>query len=86
MHAPAPASFRFKVEPRDVPPRHAARRLGLTTSDFQRALPELLERGFPKPDSTTGNFDLAAIERWMEGRHAEEHKSQDVMLERIARL
>lgn len=63
-------SLRFEVEPGDVPADVAARRLGLTAGDFSVALPELLKRGFPPPDTTTGNFDLEAIDVWRRGRHA----------------
>ncbi len=61
---------RFRVEPRDVPPDAAARRLGLTEAAFRERLPELLDRGFPGPDETTGMFDLDAIDRWRHLRHA----------------
>jgi hypothetical protein len=60
---------RFKVEPRDAPPEIAARRLGKSLSDFQSVLPNLLARGFPAADPDTGNFDLAAIDRWCDARH-----------------
>jgi hypothetical protein len=54
----------FHVEPLDIPPAAAARRLGLTLEDFQKKLPDLLRRGFPAPDETTGNFCLEAVDRW----------------------
>ena len=50
--------MRFRVEPRDVPIEIAARRLGKNTADFKAALPNLLARGFPKPDPDTGHYDL----------------------------
>jgi hypothetical protein len=56
--------MRFRIEPRDVPPEVAARRLGKTFAEFNAALPGLVARGFPQADPTTGNFDLAAIDRW----------------------
>ena len=56
--------MRFHVEPLDVPPAVAARRLGLTLEQFQDKLPDLLCRGFPAPDETTGHFCLEAIDRW----------------------
>lgn len=31
-------------------------------------LPELLARGFPRPDPTTGMYDLVAIDAWMDAR------------------
>jgi hypothetical protein len=61
--------MRFRIEPRDVPPEVAARRLGKTFAEFNAALPDLLARGFPQADPTTGNFDLAAIDRWCDARH-----------------
>jgi hypothetical protein len=54
------AEMRFHIEPRDVPPELAARRLGKTFAEFSAALPGLVARGFPPADPTTGNFDLAA--------------------------
>jgi hypothetical protein len=62
--------MRFRVEPRDIPPEQAARRLGKTLAEFNTALPNLLARGFPAPDRDTGNFDLHAIDRWCDSRHA----------------
>jgi hypothetical protein len=62
--------MRFHVEPRDVPPDIAARRLGKSRADFDAALPNLLARGFPGPDPDTGNFDLQAIDRWCDARHS----------------
>lgn len=46
----------------------AARRLGIAAHIFQQKLPDLLARGFPDPDPTTGNFDLKAIEAWQDSR------------------
>ena len=64
-----PKSMRFRVDPRDVPPDMAARRLGMPLEAFTAALPRLIARGFPAPDSDTGNFDLHAIDRWCDARH-----------------
>lgn len=64
------AALRFHVEPRDVPASAAARRLGLTEAAFREALPNLLGRGFPPADLTTGHFDLDAIDHWRKQRHA----------------
>jgi hypothetical protein len=61
--------MRFKVEIRDVPAALAARRLGQSETQFSEALPELLARGFPKPDPTTGFYDLEAIDAWCSARH-----------------
>ena len=61
--------MRFRVEPRDAPPEQAAKRLGVTLAVFSQALPNLLARGFPAADPDTGNFDLAAIDRWCDARY-----------------
>jgi hypothetical protein len=63
------AEMRFRVEPRDVPPHLAARRLGKTLAQFEALLPKLIARGFPKPDPDTGNFDLDAIDTWRRARY-----------------
>lgn len=62
-------ALRFNVEPRDVPPEKAARRLGLTLERFENLLPQLLRRGFPPSDPDTGNYDLDAIDAWRSSRH-----------------
>jgi hypothetical protein len=62
--------MRFRVEPRDVPPEIAARRLGKSLAEFNAALPNLLARGFPPADPDTGNYDMVAIDRWCDARHA----------------
>jgi hypothetical protein len=61
--------MRFRVEPRDVPPEAAARRLGKTRAEFDELLPRLRARGFPGPDPDTGNYDLDAIDAWRQARH-----------------
>jgi hypothetical protein len=68
---------RFSVEPRDVPAVKAARRLHLTLHEFEEMKNELFGRGFPHPDSTTGMYDLVAIDRWMDGRHHADNKPRD---------
>jgi hypothetical protein len=67
---PLAGHIRFPVEPRDVPPEKAARRLHLTLAEFTAKLPALMDRGFPGPDPTTGMFDLEAIDLWRHARHA----------------
>jgi hypothetical protein len=61
--------MRFHVEPRDIPPAQAARRLGIGSADFEAMLPNLLARGFPAPDPDTGHFDMVAIDKWCDTRH-----------------
>jgi hypothetical protein len=61
--------MRFRVDPRDVPPEKAARRLGQSLAEFNATLPNLIARGFPAADPDTHNFDLHAIDRWCDARH-----------------
>ena len=70
MTAPIPSAVRFKVEPGDVPPEKAARRLHLTLAEFNGVLPKLLARGFPPPDPDTHMYDLEAIDQWRKLRSA----------------
>ena len=67
-HAPSPAQIRYRVEPRDIPAIKAARRMHLSLEEFRAKLPELLSRGFPSADPTTGMYFLPAIDKWMEAR------------------
>ena len=76
--------MRFKVVPRDVPVEVAARRLGKSVPDFKTALSNLLARGFPAADPDTGNFDLEAIDRWCDARHAHLFGGGDLMQARDA--
>ena len=62
-------TIRFPVEPRDVPPEKAARRLHLDLEQFIQLLPRLLSRGFPASDPDTGMYDLDAIDAWRAARH-----------------
>lgn len=62
------ADIRHRVDPRDVPLAKAARRLHLTRDEFRLKLPELIERGFPRPDPTTGHYSLNLIDEWMDAR------------------
>jgi hypothetical protein len=87
--------MRFRIEPRDVPLEVAARRLGKTRAELEAVLPDLLARGFPQADPTTGNFDLAAIDRWCDGRYPhlfgrgaamQAHDARDVVQDRLAKL
>jgi len=87
----AAAQIRFKVEPRDVPPSKAARRLHLTLDEFRQKVAELELRGFPRPDPTTGNYYLTAIDQWMASRTGltafNGPRDDEVLInERIARL
>ncbi len=62
--------MRFHVDPRDVPPHVAARRLGMSEAEFTAVLLKLQARGFPLADPDTGRFDLQAIDQWMDQRSA----------------
>lgn len=90
-------AIRFQVAPRDVPPEKAARRLHLTLAEFDRLKDELFARGFPSPDPTTGNYDLRAIDLWMDSRSnigptidltegVQRRNAADVFKDRTARL
>jgi hypothetical protein len=68
MSAPLASEVRFRVDPGDVPPEKAARRLHLTVEKFNEVLPRLLARGFPAPDPDTGCFALEAIDLWRKMR------------------
>ena len=93
--APRPNAIRFPVDPRDVPPEKAARRLHLTLAEFNEVKAELFTRGFPRPDPTTGNYDLKAIDAWQDARSGlapgltpadVPRNSADGYKERVARL
>jgi hypothetical protein len=62
------ASLRYKIDPRDVPASKVARRLGLTLVEFDRVKDDLFARNFPRPDPTTGNYDLVAVDAWQDAR------------------
>lgn len=66
-----PSDIRYRVDPGDVPADKAARRLHLTPERFAELLPDLLRRGFPAADPTTGMYDLDAIDLWRKGRHGQ---------------
>jgi hypothetical protein len=58
-----------KIEVGDITPAEAGRQMGLTLAQFEHCLPGLLDRGFPPPDPTTGNYDLDAISVWRRSRN-----------------
>jgi hypothetical protein len=62
----------------------------LSLDEFRAKLPELLKRGFPPPDPTTGNYYLPEIDRWMAKRFKSaidsNESDRNVISERIARL
>jgi hypothetical protein len=62
-------SKRFQIVQGDASEKVAAQRMGMTPEAFRTALPNLIARGFPKPDPDTGNFDLDAIDAWRRLRH-----------------
>jgi len=91
-------TLRFTLPPGgDIPPSAAARRIGLSLEAFRVILPDLIKRGFPLSDMTTGNYDLDAIDEWRRRRHphlyqgrltppATARDAKDVVGERVARL
>ena len=91
------ASIRYPVDPRDVPPEKAARRLHLTLAEFESKKAELFDRGFPQPDPTTGMYDLVAIDAWQDHRSGlkrgasltaenEPRNAEEVVADRMRRL
>lgn len=63
-------SMRYKLPPGgDCPPTAAARRIWLSPEEFNEKLPVLLQRGFPRADPTTGNYDIDAIDAWRKSRY-----------------
>lgn len=91
LEAPQPNQVRYTVDPRDVPPIKAARRLHLTLAEFEKVLPRLLQRGFPRPDPDTGNYDLKAVDQWMDNRSTltpanQPRDAREVTAERLAML
>lgn len=62
----------------DCPPVAAARILWLSLEQFERKLPELVKRGFPPPDPTTGMFDMDAINAWRKQRNKQLFQSSDL--------
>lgn len=67
-HSAGGGGIRFRVDPRLVPSEKAARRLGVSSGVFSAMLPTLLREGFPNPCNVTGNYDLVAIEAWLDRR------------------
>jgi hypothetical protein len=64
----------------DVPAAAAARRLALSLEAFTLALPDLINRGFPHADPTTGNYCLEAIDAWrLQGRYPRFFPSDQLM-------
>lgn len=84
--------LRYSVEPRDVSPEKAARRLGIELARFHELLPRLMSRGFPAPDLDTGNFDLDEIDAWRARRHRRSplapaiDDTARIVAERLARM
>ena len=75
---------RYTVPPRDVPPTKIARLLHLTLAEFEARLPELIRRGFPQADRTTGHYDLKVVNEWMDRRHErpDEEQGNDIARQR----
>jgi hypothetical protein len=53
----------------DVAPSIIAARLGLSVSEFEARRHDLLRRGFPEPDETTGRYCIEAVDVWRLRRH-----------------
>lgn len=87
----------------DVPIAWAAARMGFVdeqtgrpqVEEFTAALPGLFDRGFPRPDPSTGRFDMDAIMTWRRSRFPEffgltpapaARDARTVVGERLARM
>jgi hypothetical protein len=63
------------MRPRRIPQRGdvaagiVAELLGLSLVDFEARRTLLHDRGFPRPDSTTGFYCIEAVDRWRLRRH-----------------
>lgn len=57
-----------KIDAGDITPAEAGKLMGLSLAQFNHCLPSLLDRGFPPPDPTTGNYALDAISIWRQSR------------------
>ncbi len=91
-------TMRYKIAAAgDCPPIAAARVMWLSLQEFQAKLPELMSRGFPPPDPTTGNFDMDAINAWRRRRCPQlfgesltiaspSRNTSEVVRERLARI
>jgi hypothetical protein len=64
------ADIRFRIDPRCVPPGKVARWLHVTLAEFDERKGELFARGFPRPDPTTGTYDLKALEACQDAQSA----------------
>lgn len=87
-----PGGVRFRVDPRMVPASKAARRLGLTLSEFCGKLSALEGAGLPRANPITGFYDLKAMDLWMDRTSgllpssSQESDPHEGFEERLARL
>ena len=58
--------MRFHISPRCAPAAIVARRLGVTKPQFVQLEPRLRQAGFPAPDPITSNYDLKAVEAYLD--------------------
>lgn len=86
---------RTHVQPGDVHPGAAARRMGMTITEFEAVLPRLVARGFPAADRDTGMYDLDAIDAWRRKRNPQLfgltgdvglRNAKDVVSDRLSRI
>jgi hypothetical protein len=79
----------------DATPAQMVRSLAIDLADFQRLRLELEARGFPRPDPTTGNYDMDAVHAWRRFRNPHlfgltpvpgARNSEDVFGERLEAL
>ncbi len=76
--------MRARFEPRLLPPRLTARHLGLSLADFEKLLPALREAGFPRPIAPIGNYDLLAVQSWIDNQSGSQSKmTSEIALEKM---
>jgi len=51
---------------------HTARYLSLDLATFREKYAALRASGFPAPEAITGNYDQAAIDRWLDAQSRQE--------------
>lgn len=76
--------MRARIDPRLLPPRLMARHLGLSLAEFEKLLPALKQAGFPQPIAPIGNYDLLAVQAWIDNQSGSQSKvSSEIMQEQM---
>jgi hypothetical protein len=59
--------------------------LGLGPEEFKLKLVDLLARGFPAPDPTTGNYCFEAMQKWLRAQHPRQFPDENRLTPATAR-